>query len=96
MVYTFIVFDLVDNTGFVIECSAMSCKSGVRMEVRYEHVAAGRADTAEFSISRNGIAEMAENKPTPYHVKLAGREWHLADVSGKNCVQASRCEHLGT
>jgi hypothetical protein len=54
-----IAFNLVDNASLVIECSAMSCESGVRMEVRYEHVTTGHANTTEFSISRKGIAEIA-------------------------------------
>src|SRR5580692_11399092 len=95
VVSVLIVFNLLNNTSFVIECSAMACEGSVRMEVRHEHVTTGHANTTEFSISREGIAEMAENKPAPHHVKLAGLEWHFANVSSNNGVQASCCKHLG-
>jgi hypothetical protein len=59
VVCALVVFNLVNNAGMVIECSAMSCEGGVRIEVRYEHVTTGGADTTQFSVCRKGIAEMA-------------------------------------
>jgi len=76
MVRVHIVFNLMDNSSLVIECSAMTRTDGLRMEVRYEHVTTGHRNTTEFLVGRKGIPEMAENKPAPNHVKLARREWH--------------------